>query len=121
MLQLAAKLVQGRYRFVYWYFYAKHGSFKPRISASRQCVSSNLFESRSCVSPLTKELIERATTNTGLTVVACILNKVYETKRKVVGGFKESMRILFDDILGQWNYVATPKNGHLEVTEITWM
>ena len=67
---------------------------------------------------ITKELIERATTKTGLTVVAYILNKVYETKRKVVAGFKESMRILFDDILGQWNYVATPKNEHLEVAEI---
>jgi hypothetical protein len=58
---------------------------------------------------ITKELIERATTKTGLSVVACILNKVYETKRKVAAGFKESMRILFDNILGQWNYVATPK------------
>ena len=66
---------------------------------------------------ITKELIEKATTKTGLSVVACILNKVYETKRKVVAGFKESMRILFDDILGQWNYVATPKNEHLEVAE----
>jgi hypothetical protein len=68
---------------------------------------------------ITKELIEKATTKTGLTVVAYILNKVYETKRKVIAGFKESMRILFDDILGQWNYVATPKNEHLEVAEIT--
>jgi len=70
---------------------------------------------------ITKELIERATTKAGLTVVAWILNKVYETKRKVVAGFKKSMRILFDDILGQWNYVATPKIGHLEVAEIAGM
>jgi hypothetical protein len=40
---------------------------------------------------ITKELIERATTKTGLSVVACILNKVYETKRKVAAGFKESI------------------------------
>jgi hypothetical protein len=26
---------------------------------------------------------------------------------------------LFDDILGQWNYVATPKNGRSEIAEIT--
>jgi hypothetical protein len=70
---------------------------------------------------ITKELIERATTKTGLTVVACILNKIYETKRKVAAGFKESMRILFDDILGQWNYVATPKNEYLEIAEIIGM
>lgn len=61
---------------------------------------------------LTKELIETTTTKAGLTVVACILNKVYQTKRKVVAGFKKSMRILFDGLLGQWNYVATPKNEH---------
>jgi hypothetical protein len=66
---------------------------------------------------ITKELIEKATTKTGLAVVACILNKVYETNRKVVTGFKESMRILFDDILGQWHYVATPKNERLEIAE----
>ena len=35
-----------------------------------------------------------------------------------MAGFKESMRILFDDILGQWNYVATPKNEHLEIAEL---
>ena len=64
---------------------------------------------------LTKELIETTTTKSGLSVVACIVNKVYQTKRKVVAGFKKSMRILFDDCLGQWNYVATSKNEHLEV------
>jgi len=57
---------------------------------------------------LIKELIEKTSTKTGLTVVAWILNRVYETKRKVAAGFKESMRILFDDTLGRWNYVATP-------------
>jgi hypothetical protein len=58
---------------------------------------------------LTKELIETTTTKKGLTVVAYILNKVYDTKRKVAAGFKETMRILFDDVLGRWNYVV-PKN-----------
>ncbi len=61
---------------------------------------------------LTKELIETTTTKAGLSVVACILNKVYLTKRKVVAGFKESMCILFDSVLGKWNYVATPKKAH---------
>jgi hypothetical protein len=28
---------------------------------------------------------------------------------------------LFDDILGQWNYVATPKNEHLEIAEFIVM
>src|SRR5450759_5256056 len=56
-----------------------------------------------------KELIEKTTTKAGLKVFACIFNTVYETGRKVVEGFKESMRIVFDKHLGQWNYVAMPE------------
>ena len=56
-----------------------------------------------------KELIEKTTTKAGLKVFACIFNKAYETGRKVVEGFKESMRIVFDEHLRQWNYVAMPE------------
>src|SRR5450631_631422 len=56
-----------------------------------------------------KELIEKTTTKAGLKVFACIFNKAYETGRKVVESFKESMRIIFDKHLRQWNYVAIPK------------
>jgi hypothetical protein len=41
--------------------------------------------------------------------VACIINKVYKTGRKVAAEFKTSMRIIFDEQLGPWNYVAVPK------------
>ena len=60
---------------------------------------------------LVKELIETTTTKNGLTVKATIFDKVYRAGRKVVDGFKKSMRILFDDHLGQWNYVAIPQQG----------
>lgn len=50
----------------------------------------------------------QATTRTGLTVVANIINKVYETGRKVVEGFKRTMRILFDNVLPRLNYRAIP-------------
>lgn len=60
---------------------------------------------------LVKELIETTTTKNGLTVKATIIDKVYRVGRKVVDGFKNSMRILFDDHLGQWNYVAVPQQG----------
>jgi hypothetical protein len=56
-----------------------------------------------------KELIEKATTKAGLKVFSCIFNKVYETGRKVAEGFKESMLIVFDKHLRQWNYVAMPE------------
>lgn len=55
-----------------------------------------------------KTLIERAKTSTGLRVTAQIVTKVYQTGKKVAEGFKESMRILFDNTLGKWNYRAVP-------------
>jgi hypothetical protein len=67
---------------------------------------------------LTKELIETTTTKKGLTVVAWILNKIFETKRKVEAGFKKSMRIIFDNFLGQWNYVASPKISKFTLNEV---
>ena len=48
---------------------------------------------------LAKELIEKTTTNSGLKVFSSIFNRVYENGRKVAEGFKESMRIIFDDNL----------------------
>ena len=57
---------------------------------------------------LAKELIGTATTKAGLKVFTSIINRVYKTGRKVAEGFKESMRILFDEELAQWNYVAIP-------------
>ena len=64
---------------------------------------------------LTKELIEKTTTKSGLKVFACIINQVYETGRKVAAEFKESMRIVFDEHLRRWNYVAVPDKAILQV------
>ncbi len=55
-----------------------------------------------------KKLIENTTTKTGLTVKAHIINKIYETGRKYSNDFKENMRIVFDEYLGEWNYTAVP-------------
>jgi hypothetical protein len=57
---------------------------------------------------LVKALIEKTRTSTGLSVIVKIIDKVYETGRKAVDGFKETMRIVFDDFLPQWNYTAIP-------------
>jgi hypothetical protein len=57
---------------------------------------------------LVKELIEQTTTKGGLKVTANIIKKVYETGRKYSADFKETMRIIFDKFLGQWNYRAIP-------------
>jgi hypothetical protein len=57
---------------------------------------------------LVKSLIEKTHTQTGLKVFVHILDKVYQTGRKVVAGFKQKMRIVFDDYLPDWNYQAIP-------------
>ncbi len=63
-----------------------------------------IFTSRELI----RELIETATTKTGLTVTANIVTKVYHTGRKYAENFKETMRIKFDEVLGKWNYRAVP-------------
>jgi hypothetical protein len=49
-----------------------------------------------------------ASTRTGLSTAVNILDKIYETGRKVVDGFKKTMRIVFDNILPRFNYRAIP-------------
>jgi Rhodopirellula transposase DDE domain len=55
--------------------------------------------------------MSQAKTRTGLSVVANIINNVYQTGRKVVEGFKKTMRILFDNVLPRFNYRAIPTPG----------
>jgi hypothetical protein len=57
---------------------------------------------------LVKELMEKTTTTTGLKAFVHIIDKVYETGRKVAADFKETRRIVFDEFLPQWNYRAMP-------------
>jgi hypothetical protein len=57
-----------------------------------------------------KRLFEKARTATGLGVVVEVARKVYETGRKYAEGFKQNMKILFDDLLPKWNYRAVPAN-----------
>jgi transposase len=60
---------------------------------------------------LVKELMEKAKTKTGLAVQVRILDKLFETGRKVASDFKETMRIVFDEYLPDWNYVAMPAHS----------
>jgi len=55
-----------------------------------------------------KRFIERAKTAAGLQVTVSLLEKVYATGRKYAEGFKETMKIVFDDHLPKWNYRAMP-------------
>lgn len=55
-----------------------------------------------------QELMAQTNTSTGLKAFVHIIDQVYETGRKVAAGFKETMRIVFDDFLPHWNYRAIP-------------
>jgi len=57
---------------------------------------------------LVQQVIETTTTKTGLRVVTHLVDKVYTTGQKVAADFKATMRIVFNDYLGQWNYRAVP-------------
>ena len=60
---------------------------------------------------LVKDLVESTTTKKGLTVTANIIKSSYEIGRKVPKGFKETMKIIFDEQLGKWNYKAVPQKA----------
>jgi hypothetical protein len=55
-----------------------------------------------------KRLLEKTRTAKGLGVVVEVVEKVYQTGRKYAEGFKEDMKIVFDDYLPKWNYRASP-------------
>ena len=57
---------------------------------------------------LVKQLMEKARTRTGLSVVVDIVDKVYETGRKVAETVKEALNIVRDDLLPLWNYWIRP-------------
>jgi hypothetical protein len=74
----------------------------PHMTRAAQGV---LFDSVETV----KRLFEKTCTQTGLGVVVEIARKVYQTGRKYTEGFKQTMKILFDDFLPKWNYRAVPQ------------
>lgn len=57
---------------------------------------------------IVSQLMGRASTQQGLKTFTHLIDHVYETGRKVAEGFKETMRIVFDDYLPAWNYCARP-------------
>lgn len=71
---------------------------------TRACLGV-IFESVEMV----KDLMAKAKTQTGLKVFTAVLDKVYQTGRKVTEEFKQTMEIVFDDYLPQWNYLAKPQ------------
>jgi hypothetical protein len=55
-----------------------------------------------------KEQAGKTTTEKGLKVVAWINEKLYQNGRKYSENFKETMTIVFDEVLPKWNYQIQP-------------
>ena len=62
---------------------------------------------------LVKERMATATTTTGLRVSVNILNKIYQTGRKVTAEVKERLRVVFDEEFPQWNYRILPGDARI--------
>ena len=58
------------------------------------------------------ELMRRANTTTGLRTTVNVIRRFYESKRNATEEMKANLRIVYDDLLPKWNYVATPQNRH---------
>ncbi len=54
-------------------------------------------------------LIRKASTTTGLATTVNVIRGLYETGKKVAEGFKSGMKLLFDNLIPKWNYVAVPQ------------
>ncbi len=54
-------------------------------------------------------LMQKTTTQTGLSVTVRVIDKLYETGRKVSEAFKKKMPIVFEPVLPKWNYWARPQ------------
>lgn len=84
---------------------SKHNPIEHRVfpHVTRAC-EGVVFKSL----PLVKQLIENTQTRTGLKVTVDILDRVYETGRKVAQDIKSSLRVVADTLLPAWNYTVLP-------------
>ena len=73
----------------------------PHVTRACQGVIFKILE-------LVCQLIAQTKTQQGLSVTVDLLDRIYETGRKVATDFKQNMTILFDDLLPQWSYSAVP-------------
>ena len=54
-------------------------------------------------------LMQKTTTQSGLSVTVRVIDKLYETGRKVSDAFKQKMPVVFEPVLPKWNYWVKPQ------------
>jgi hypothetical protein len=91
-----------------WYYTSKYNPIEHRLfpHLTRAC-QGVIFESVEIL----KNLMATAKTQTGLSVVVNLVDKAYQTGRKVAEDFKQTMQIVFDEYLPKWNYTARPQTA----------
>lgn len=62
-----------------------------------------------------RRLMEKTSTQTGLSVTVRVIDKIYETGRKATEAFKENMPIQFDEMLSKWNYRVSPQPKNAQI------
>ena len=70
---------------------------------TRACEALSSKPSSKCA-----DYMAKAKTRTGLSVAVNIIDKIYEKGRKVAEGFKNSMQIVFDNILPRLQLPGDP-------------
>jgi hypothetical protein len=55
------------------------------------------------------QLMQKTSTQAGLSVTVRVIGKLYETGRKVSDAFKKNMPIVFEPVLPKWNYWVIPQ------------
>lgn len=56
------------------------------------------------------KLMRRACTSTGLTTTVNVIRRLYETGRNATDQMKADLKIVYDELLPTWNYVAVPQS-----------
>ena len=106
---------RGFTKIIQWFRYWNSYCYPPYTSKYNP-IEYRLFShiTRACKGVIFKtieianNLIAKTSTSKGLKVFSSILEKTFEIGRKYTDGFKENLKISFDDFLPKWNYVAVP-------------
>lgn len=62
-----------------------------------------------------RSLIEKTSTQSGLSVTVRVIDKFYELGRKASENFKKHMPIVFDEVLPKWNYRVLPQPKQTQI------
>jgi Rhodopirellula transposase DDE domain len=76
--------------------------FFPHVARACQGV---LFDTLATV----VRMMGKAVTSTGLKTTVHVIERLYDTGRKVAESFKATMALRFDELLPRWNYMALPQ------------